>query len=197
MTQENTPYTGCDVAASAICYNKLYNKHLLRSLNFKTTNFISIRRSKWYKNDPLPQVDSLGFPVFVKPACGGSSIGVSIAHNRQEFVDAVDVAFNTVRVKQETDVVLVEKPCTGREIEVGVLEEGDGKIIALSTGEILQNQLGSAQFYDYKTKYTCLTAAVCPANLDAQQDAEVKQIAIDVFDRLNLRGFARVDFPAG
>lgn len=119
---------------------------------------------------------------------------MSIAHNRQEFVDAVDVAFNTVRVKQETDVILVEKPCTGREIEVGVLEEGNGKIIALSTGEILQNQLGSAQFYDYKTKYTCLTAAVCPANLDAQQDAEVKQIAIDVFDRLNLRGFARVDF---
>ena len=125
----------------------------------------------------------LGWPVFVKPANMGSSIGVSKVRSDLELRPALDRAF------AYDDVVLIEEAIVGREIEVAILGNDDAR--ASVPGEIVPGN----EFYDYDDKYVTDGAQLLvPAALDAGEVADVQQLALDVFRVLRCSGLARVDF---
>jgi D-alanine-D-alanine ligase len=138
------PYVGCGVLASAIGMDKIAMKWALKSAGLNVAKYEWFLRSAWEEN-PKAILDrisrSLGYPVFVKPANLGSSVGVSKAKNRSELREAIQEAARYDRR------ILVERAITGREIEVSVL--GNDNPMASMPGEIIP----SHEFYDYEDKY--------------------------------------------
>jgi D-alanine-D-alanine ligase len=133
-------------------------------------------------------VAELGRPVFVKPARLGSSVGISKAGTREEFVKAVAEAFRHDRK------ILVEEYVRGREIECGVLEDEDGSLIASPPGEIVpSNRHG---FYTYEAKYLDEQGAMVkvPADLGPDVSDRVRKLSIRAFRALGCGGMARIDF---
>jgi D-alanine-D-alanine ligase len=132
-------------------------------------------------------IETLGYPVFVKPARAGSSVGVSKAHDASELDEAMRIAF------AEDDKVLVETGIVGREIEVAVLEgRGSEPTRASLPGEIV---LTTREFYDFEGKYLGGDGAdvVCPADLTDEQIESIREIGARSFDAVDGRGLARVD----
>ena len=122
----------------------------------------------------------MDFPVIVKPCCGGSSVGVCIAHNQQEYSMALAEAFS-----YENQVV-VEQFITGREFSVAVV---DGKAYPVIEIAPLQG------FYDYKNKYSAGSCVeTCPAELSASLTKEMQMYAEKGYEALNLQAYARLDF---
>ena len=127
--------------------------------------------------------DQLGFPVFVKPANMGSSVGVSRCTDDDELVTALELALSY------DEIVVVEEAVVGREIEVAVLGNADPQ--ASVAGEIRSG----GEFYDYDDKYHDGTAELLiPAPLDDNEMAEVRALAVCSFQALRCAGMARVDF---
>ena len=129
--------------------------------------------------------ERLGLPVFVKPARGGSSIGVSRVASWDELDQAIAYA------RQHDPKVIVEAAMPGREVECGVLEYPDGRVEASALGEI---RVGGG-FYDFATKYLEDAAELdVPAKVDDEIADEIRQLAIRAFKALDCQGLARVDF---
>ncbi len=183
------PYAGGGVLDSAICMDKHFMKIALAADGIAVAPGITVRRPRWTA-DPRAvraEVADLGYPVFVKPARAGSSVGVSKAHDESELAEAMSVAF------AEDDKVLVERGIVGREIEVAVLEgRGAEPTRASLPGEIV---LTTREFYDFEGKYLGGDGAdvVCPADLTDEQTARIREIATRAFDAVDGRGLARVD----
>ncbi|HEX9856033.1 MAG TPA: D-alanine--D-alanine ligase family protein [Acidimicrobiia bacterium] len=178
------PYVGCGVLGSAVAMDKDVAKRLARDAGIATTRWQMVRHAD-LRDDAPAVVDEvaglLGFPVFVKPAELGSSIGVAKASTDAELKDALLRAFEL------SDKALVEETVTGREIEVGVLEGPR----ASAPGEIVIE----AEWYDYEAKYNDdASRFVAPARLTRSQVATVQQLACRAFEALECRGLARVDF---
>jgi D-alanine-D-alanine ligase len=134
-------------------------------------------------------VASLGFPVFVKPARAGSSVGITKVHGPEELDDAIEAA------RRHDPRVVVEAGLDGREIECGVLEGIDGGAPEASVpGEIVVG--GGHEFYDFAAKYLPDegTDLVVPADLPDEVVAEVQDLALRAFEALACEGLARVDF---
>src|ERR671933_260644 len=129
------PYVGAGVAASALCMDKDLFKKVLRDSGIRVARHVALRAGDELRNP-------FGFPVFVKPARLGSSVGISKAHDETELAEAVELAF------RHDEKVLVEEFLDGREVEVGVL--GNREPIASLPGEIVP--LGH-EWYDYASKY--------------------------------------------
>jgi D-alanine-D-alanine ligase len=126
----------------------------------------------------------LGFPVFVKPANLGSSVGISKAKTRDQLTTAIDLAFEF-----DLKVVVEAAVPAAREIEVGVL--GNDHIEASVAGEVVPDR----EFYDYEAKYLDSASTVhIPAALDETQHAEIRRLAIQAFQAVDGAGMARVDF---
>ena len=181
------PYAGCGVAASAIGMDKGLQKHLLVEAGIDVAPFIELREPVWQRdqrNAALQIEQAVGYPAFIKPANGGSSVGVSKVHSREELGDAMTAAFG-IDAK-----VLVEQTVRGREIECGVI--GGDEPSASPVGEVMP----AGEFYDYAAKYLEDTARlVAPADLDDATADEVRETAVDVFSVVEGgAGFARVDF---
>ena len=134
-----------------------------------------------YKEDSYETIkDKLFVPAVVKPANGGSSVGVVIVNNIDELKDAIELA------KKYDDVVVIEEYIKGREFSVGVI---DG--IALPIIEIIPKE----GFYDYKNKYQAgLTEEICPAHLDEIATRKMKEAAERAYKALGLEVYARIDF---
>jgi D-alanine-D-alanine ligase len=181
------PYAGCGVAASAIGMDKGLQKHLLVEAGIDVAPFIELRASHWQGDQRAVSMQieqAVGYPAFVKPANGGSSVGVSKVHSREDLDGAMKTAFN-VDAK-----VLVESAIRGREIECGVI--GGETPSASPVGEVMP----AGEFYDYAAKYLEDTARlVAPAELDDETTESVQETAVEVFDVIEGgAGFARVDF---
>ena len=132
----------------------------------------------------MASIEALGYPVFVKPANLGSSVGISKAKTRQDLVTAVDLAFEFDR-----KVVVEAAVPAAREIEVGVL--GNNAPEASVAGEIIPGR----EFYDYEAKYLDGGSTTrVPADLDPAMHADVKRLAIEAFKAIDCSGMARVDF---
>lgn len=126
---------------------------------------------------------NMPFPVIVKPANGGSSIGITKANNEKEFKKAVKIA------KNYNQKVIVEKFINARELECAVLE--DKNLIISNPGEIKCN----GEFYDYKAKYKNNNSElIVSAEIEDEIKNKIKNIAKLLFEKLNLNGFARIDF---
>lgn len=174
-------YTGAGVLASALCMNKAVAKRFLEGAGIPQTPFVVVDSS-----DTLDTVHErsqhLGFPLFVKPSCMGSSIGVSKVTNENALAEAV------ARAAAYDDCIVIEQAVVGREIEIAVLGQRD--TIVSRPGEI---HVG-AEFYDYHDKYTDDRATVSvPADLPVTVAQQVREIALDVTSVLGCREMARCD----
>lgn len=183
------PYAGGGVLDSAMCMDKHYMKIALQAEGIAVAPWVTVRASQWASDADgvRARIDELGYPVFVKPARAGSSVGVSKAHQPSELDEAMRVAF------AEDDKVLVESGMVGREIEVAVLEgRGGGATRASLPGEIV---LTTREFYDFEGKYLGGDGAevVCPADLTDDEIARIRAIGARAFDAVDGRGLARVD----
>jgi len=180
------PYTGCGVAASAVAMDKALTKLCAADAGVATAPSITLSEPD-YKASPESVheliVRQFVFPVFVKPASLGSSVGISKVHHAGDLPRALQMAFGHDRK------VLVEALVTGSEIEVAVL--GNDRPVASVPGEI---QPGS-DFYDFQDKYIHNSAKTfIPARLPAELLEEVQRNAITVYKALGCRGMSRVDF---
>ncbi|MCR5667185.1 MAG: D-alanine--D-alanine ligase [Eubacterium sp.] len=171
------PYTGSGYMACALAMDKGLTKTLLMTAEIPTPMGITISDKQKYVNFKYTGMD---FPCVVKPCCGGSSVGVSIAHTEEEFHAALDEAF-----KYEDEVV-VEQYIKGREFSVAVI---DGE--ALPVIEIAPKE----GFYDYKNKYKAGAAVeTCPAKIPDNIAHQMQSYAKDVAEVLGLNTYARMDF---
>ena len=169
------PYTGSGVMASALAMDKLRCKQLWKGIGLATTDFAALHQS----TDWQATMNQLGGSVVVKPACEGSSVGMSVAKSAQQLEQAWQLA------AQYDAKVLAEPQLTGDEYTVAIL---DGK--ALPSIRIQAN----GTFYDYEAKYhSDKTEYFCPSGLDAEREQELAQLSINAFDSIDGRGWGRVD----
>lgn len=183
------PYVGSGVFASAASMDKEYMKALFAGFGLPSGPYATVRPREW-ERDPAAvreAVSSLGFPVFVKPARAGSSMGITKVHRIQDLDAAIEEA------RRHDPKVIVEGMLTGREIECGVLEFEDGPRASLPA-EIRIG--GEHEFYDFAAKYLPDngTELDVPAALTKEQTAEVQRLAVAAFEALSCEGLARVDF---
>jgi D-alanine-D-alanine ligase len=179
------PYVGSGVLASAASMDKEFTKKILAAEGVPVADGVVLRNP----DDTVTAADRarLGLPVFVKPARGGSSIGVS----RVDDWAALDAALAVARASDAK--VLVEAAVPGREIDVGVLELPGGEIVVSPTLEI--KVAAQHSFFDFEAKYRDgATAFVIPADLDAETSAALAETARRVFAALGCAGLLRVDF---
>jgi len=175
----DVPYVGAGVLASAVCIDKVTFKDLMRAHGVPQVDYVALRDGAAGEDG----VAALGWPVFVKPARLGSSVGISKADDESSMRSAVATAF------EHDPLVIAEAYSPGMEVECAVL--GNDRPEASQPGEIVAN----ADWYDYEAKYT-------PGGMDLQFPARiseavrerVRELAVEVFTLAGCAGLARVDF---
>jgi D-alanine-D-alanine ligase len=173
------PYVGAGVLGSAVSMDKAVTKRLCREAGLPVVEHVLIER------DTLPSqfVPQFPFPIFVKPANLGSSVGISKAKTAADLKAAIETALRYDRK------VVVERGITGREFECAVL--GGNPVEAAAPCEILP----SREFYDYEDKYLLDKAVIeLPAKLSSEQTREMQELAVETFKAVDCDGMARVDF---
>lgn len=182
------PYVGSGVLASAVAMDKSFAKSIFASHGLKVAGGFVARAIDW-RNDPVTiqrAADQLGYPVFVKPARGGSSRGTTKVKSAAEFGAAL------VEAHRFDPKALVEQEIRGREIECAVLEI-NGEAKASLVGQIKID--AKYEFYDFEAKYLDgATTIELPAPIDQKVSDEIRAKAIEAFISLGCSGLARVDF---
>lgn len=188
------PYVGAGVLASAVGMDKHFMKVAFAAAGLKVGPYQVITAKDWAQDADgcLQRVGSMHFPVFVKPARAGSSVGITRVQDPAGLAEAVAVA------QKHDPKVIVEQGISGREIECGVLDSPGGAPARVSLlGEIVVHDGSAAhQFYDFDAKYTDAAAAdlSCPADLPEEVTAEIRRQAVLAFDAVAAEGISRVDF---
>ena len=182
----NLPYVGSGVLGSALGLDKIYMKRAFKAAGLPIVDYLAITRRQ-YEQDPNPFIalveERLGYPCFSKFANSGSSVGTTKAHNREELIAGLHLASSFDRK------LLVERAVDARELEVSVL--GNDEPQASVVGEVVP----AHEFYDYDAKYLDEgSRLVIPAAIDAGVAAEVRAMAVRVFQAVDAAGMARVDF---
>ncbi|NBO45968.1 MAG: D-alanine--D-alanine ligase [Actinobacteria bacterium] len=184
------PYVGSGVLASAAAMNKAHCKALLSAHGVRVVPWFAFHHRQWLQAPGAiaGRAAELMWPVFVKPARAGSSVGISKVASGEQFATAVEQAL------QHDPHVLVEAAVlNAREIEVGVLTGSDGSAQASVPAEIVVRE--GHEFYDYEAKYLDDAAdLIVPAALPSDVTADVRRLACEVFEILGCEGLARVDF---
>ena len=189
------PFIGCDILASSICMDKVYTKILLQNTDILVTPSIYIRHEGndfWHIDEKfneeivtVGQIDKLikeefNYPVFVKPANSGSSIGINKAKN----IDELNVAL--YEAKAINKKILIEKEIKGQELECAIYDNN-----ASVVGEIKFN----GNFYSYDSKYKdSKSITLINANISKEEQELIKNIALKAFKVVDCKGLARVDF---
>jgi D-alanine-D-alanine ligase len=174
------PYVGAGVLGSAVSMDKEMMKRVCRERNLPVVEYLTVYRHQ-VAADPV--CGRLPYPVFVKPANLGSSVGISKAHNCPELEAALKLA------AQFDHKILIERGIDGRELECSVL--GNEEPIASLPCEILP----SKEFYDYEDKYLLDKAVTqVPADLPPETTEELRRLAVECYKAVECEGMARVDF---
>lgn len=187
------PYVGPGVFASAAGMDKEFTKVVLGAAGLPIGRQAVLRPGVDELSDT--ERDELGLPLFVKPARGGSSIGITKVSRTEDLNAAIAEA------RRFDDKVIVEAALVGREVECGVLEYPDGRVEASLPaelhipGEPTGDEMVGDAFYDFNTKYL---DDVCtfdlPAQFSAKETAQLRALAVDAFRALDAKGLSRVDF---
>ena len=173
------PYVGAGVTASALCMDKDLFKAVCRDKGIPVTRSVTVR------NGDQPD-NPFGYPVFVKPARLGSSVGISKVGEEGELQDAVDLA------RRHDEKVLIEEFVSGVEVEVGVL--GNKEPIASLPGEIVAHGFSGVDWYDYSAKYDeGGMDLVIPPRIPEDKSERVQQLAVEAFVATDCEGMARAD----
>jgi D-alanine-D-alanine ligase len=180
------PYVGSGVLGSAVGMDKDVQKRLFLQAKLPVGDYLAIPRAEWEKSSEAVTREirkRFRFPVFVKPATLGSSVGMTKAHDSKELAAAMNLA------AEFAQKIMVERAIRGREIELSVLGNEDPK--ASIPGEIMPHR----EFYDYAAKYLEEgTRLMIPAKLTTAQVKKFQDYAVKAFRTLDLLGMARVDF---
>ena len=180
------PFVGCDTLSSALCMDKAVTNALADAGGIPQAGWRSFTQTAFRQSPQLllrDAAESLGWPIFVKPAKAGSSVGVGKAKNHQELAQAVESAFC------HGDKVVLEQAIDGMEVECAVL--GNEEPLASVPGEVVPCN----EFYDYEAKYVCGTSELhIPARLSAEKLEQVRESACRIFKHLGCSGLARIDF---
>ena len=180
------PYVGPGVMASAVGMDKEFMRKLMAAEGLPVTRDVILRGRTELTEE---EKDFLGLPVFVKPARGGSSIGVSKVSSWDELDTAIAEA------AKSDDKVIVEAELIGAEVEVGVLEYPDGKLVASVPAKLNGTEDSEEGFYGFDTKYLDNTVtATIPAPFDDDTIKSIQDLAIETFKSLNCEGLSRIHF---
>lgn len=180
------PFVGCKTAASAVCMDKAITNAMLDFFKVKQANWTAFNKFE-YKNNSQNLLEYasefLKFPIFVKPAKAGSSVGISKVKNLDELKIACNLAFTY------DDKVVLEQNIDGKEIECAVM--GNDEPIASVVGEIVPCN----EFYDYDAKYLANESELhIPARLSQKKIDEIRTVAVETYKALGCTGLTRVDF---
>ena len=185
-------YVGAGVLASAVGMDKHYMKLVFQAAGLPVLPYAVITAGSWDRDRPacVETVDSLGYPVFVKPCRGGSSIGISKVHDRSELDEAVREA-----CRHDPKVLIEVAAVGGREVECGVIEAFGGEVPEASVVAEIRID-GDHEFYDFAAKYLPeeQTALDVPADLPEKLTEQVRELSVRAFEALSCEGLARVDF---
>ena len=187
LEMANVPYVGSGVLGSAVAMDKDVARKLFAFHGLPQVRYVAVRRHEW-RTDPeavMSRVEAaLAYPLFVKPANMGSSVGVSKARSREQLAAAI-----TLATHYDSKLLVEAAVPNAREIEVSVL--GNDAPVASVAGEIIP----SNEFYDYNAKYESESSQLLiPARLDAATLHQVRDLAVRAFQALECEGLARVDF---
>jgi D-alanine-D-alanine ligase len=192
------PYTGSGPAACMRATNKALAKHLMLEAGIPTPPFHTLREASIKELGAaaaLPQIErSLGFPLVVKPAKGGSALGVKFASNSEALPGSMVGAFSY------DHTILLERYVKGRDLAVSVLDTGadadaaDAPAPQPTALPVVEAVPREEDFYDYESRYEIgMTTFVCPADLPPETTARAQELAIQVYRLLGCHGVARVD----
>jgi D-alanine-D-alanine ligase len=181
-------YTGPGVAACALCMDKVAAKHVLREAGIPTPDWVAFNATAFRElgaADALDEIeDRLGFPLVVKPAAQGSSLGVKVVPRREDVPEALVAAFSY------DDRVLLERYVEGRELAVGMLDTQPLPIVEAIPRD--------SDMFDFEARYEIgRTDYVCPAELRRGDATQVASVATAAYEALGCSGFARVDLMLG
>ncbi len=180
------PYVGADVTASSLGIDKRAMKQAFKARGLPQVPYLPVRRARWDEDRATSLDDieaALSYPVFTKPARQGSSIGITMAHSRDQLVSGMEEAF------RYDHVVIVEQGLTHpRELEVGVL--GNDVVEVTPPGEIAP----SHEFYDFEAKYLDESELRVPADVPAEVAERIDAISREAYRAIGARGMARIDF---
>jgi D-alanine-D-alanine ligase len=196
LEMAGVPYVGAGVLASAVSMDKEYMKLIFQAKGLPVGAHVAVRENEWpaadqptaEQLDTASKIEALGWPLFVKPARGGSSLGTSKACDRNELAQAIALA------RQFDPKVLVETAITAREIEVAVLQGLDGAPPDTSLpGELRLD--GGEEFYDFEAKYLDqANTMLIPAPIPTEDAEQIRRLAAAAFNAVSGEGLARVDF---
>ncbi|WP_406725327.1 D-alanine--D-alanine ligase family protein [Streptomyces sp. GD-15H] len=185
------PYVGSGVLASAVGQDKEYMKRVFTSFGLKVGPYVVIRPREWERDESAARKKIIGFagehgwPLFVKPARAGSSIGITKVDDLSGLDEAIAVA------RRHDPKILVEAALRGREIECGVLEFEEGPRASVPA-EIPPPDAHA--YYDFEAKYIDSTPGLVPAPLTDEETAEVRRLAVEAFEAVGCEGLVRADF---
>jgi D-alanine-D-alanine ligase len=182
------PYTGSGVSACIRAADKVVAKHAMRDRGIPTPDFFAFNETAFNElgaAQALPAIEErLGFPIVVKPASGGSALGIKFARKAADLPAALVAAFSYDRK------VLLERHIPGRELAVSIIADGEGPRVLPTVEAVPVHD----DFYDFEARYEFgRTKFSCPAQLPEATAREAPRIALSVFELLGLAGFARVD----
>jgi D-alanine-D-alanine ligase len=206
LEMAGVPYVGAGVLSSAVSMDKEYMKLIFRARGLPVGRYVVLHERDWPGRDQaaleraadvtehperkriLGEIADLGWPLFVKPARGGSSIGTSKAHTADQLRDAI------VTARQLDPKVLIESAVDGAEVEVSVLEGVDGAPPDTSLpGQLLID--GGEEFWDFEAKYLDQASGMAiPAPIPDAAASEIRRLAAAAFEAVTCEGLARVDF---
>jgi D-alanine-D-alanine ligase len=173
----NVPYTGSSTMSSAVTMDKAMSKQALRSLKIPLAKELVFKKGEW--NSELVEKE-IGFPCVIKPNISGSSVGITIANSKEEFMTGM------VEALKHDNKVLVEEYIDGLEITVPILNNR-----ALPIIEICPKN----KFFDYEAKYISSKCdEIVPARITPEQTELAQRMALDIHQTLNCSGLTRVDF---
>lgn len=174
------PYVGSGVLASAMALDKVVSKHIYTQAGLPTPAYVALRRGAPLDIGEI--VERVGEKSVVKPACEGSTVGISIAHTAEELPAAIAEAF------RHDDTILIEQFVAGAEVTVGVL--GNEELLALPTLEVVPEN----EFYDYESKYIPgMSRHIIPAGISEESRAECQRVSVEAHKVLGCRGMSRSD----
>lgn len=180
------PFVGCRTLASAVCMDKAVTHTLLTAAGIKQANYLWFYADRYANGAAKVKIKieaRLGYPIFVKPANAGSSVGISKVSSEEDLDAAVEKA------AREDDKIVVEEAISGQEVECAVF--GNREPQASTVGEIA----AAAEFYDYDDKYNSGKSQLyIPAHLDEEVIEEIRSTAARAYRMLGCTGLARVDF---
>lgn len=180
------PFVGCDATSSGVCMDKAVTNAVCDMVGIKQAKWCAFTKYDYScsKENCLDKaIKKLGFPIFVKPANAGSSVGITKAENREQLIKGFEVAFN------EDKKIVLEEFINGFEVECAVM--GNDEPVAAEVGEVIT----AVDFYDYDAKYNSPDSqTIIPADMPKEKRNAIRAQAVKTYKALGCEGLSRVDF---